>query len=128
MLVAGLQRGGQMTVTSDVENDPGFADVIQGPWRMEQMQKQAEHVGTRIVGDVIVDVDFSTRPLRCTGDSGDVYLAESVIVSIGAEARWHGLPSERKFNGRGVSACATCDGFFYRDNDVRSDENTSALQ
>ena len=118
MLVAGLQPGGQMTITSDVENYPGFADVIQGPWLMEQMQKQAEHVGTRIVNDVIVEVDFSTRPLRCVGDSGDVYLADAVIVATGAQARWLGLPSERHFNGRGVSACATCDGFFYRDKDV----------
>ena len=118
MLVAGLQPGGQMTITSDVENYPGFADVIQGPWLMEQMQKQAEHVGTRIVNDVIVEVDFSTRPLRCVGDSGDRYLADAVIVATGAQARWLGLPSERQFNGRGVSACATCDGFFYRDKDV----------
>ena len=118
MLVAGLQPGGQMTITSDVENYPGFADVIQGPWLMEQMQKQAEHVGTRIVNDVIVEVDFSTRPLRCVGDSGDVYLADAVIVATGAQARWLGLPSERHFNWRGVSACATCDGFFYRDKDV----------
>ncbi|MEQ8817122.1 MAG: thioredoxin-disulfide reductase [Thalassobaculum sp.] len=118
MLVAGLQPGGQMTITSEVENYPGFADVIQGPWLMEQMQKQAEHVGTTIVSDVIVEVDFSTRPLRCIGDNGDVYLADSVIVATGAQARWLGLPSERHFNGRGVSACATCDGFFYRDKDV----------
>ena len=118
MLVAGLQPGGQMTITSEVENYPGFADVIQGPWLMEQMQKQAEHVGTTIVSDVIVEVDFSTRPLRCVGDNGDVYLADSVIVATGAQARWLGLPSERHFNGRGVSACATCDGFFYRDKDV----------
>jgi thioredoxin reductase (NADPH) len=118
MLVAGLQPGGQMTITSDVENYPGFADVIQGPWLMEQMQKQAEHVGTRIVSDVIVAVDFSTRPLRCVGDSGDIYLADAVIVATGAQARWLGLESERQFNGRGVSACATCDGFFYRDKAV----------
>lgn len=118
MLVAGLQPGGQMTITSEVENYPGFADVIQGPWLMEQMQKQAENVGTRIVSDVIVDVDFSARPLRCVGDTGDVYLADSVIVATGAQARWLGLPSEQQFNGRGVSACATCDGFFYRDKDV----------
>ncbi len=118
MLVAGLQPGGQMTITSEVENYPGFADVIQGPWLMEQMQKQAEHVGTAIVNDVIVEVDFATRPLRCVGDGGDVYLADSVIVATGAQARWLGLPSEQHFNGRGVSACATCDGFFYRNKDV----------
>ncbi|GHD54631.1 thioredoxin reductase [Thalassobaculum fulvum] len=118
MLVAGLQPGGQMTITSEVENYPGFADVIQGPWLMEQMQKQAENVGTRIVSDVIVDVDFSSRPLRCVGDTGDVYLADAVIVATGAQARWLGLPSEQQFNGRGVSACATCDGFFYRNKDV----------
>ncbi len=118
MLVAGLQPGGQMTITSEVENYPGFADVIQGPWLMEQMQKQAENVGTRIVGDVVVEVDFATRPLRCIGDSGDVYLADAVIVATGAQARWLGLPSEQHFNGRGVSACATCDGFFYRNKDV----------
>jgi len=118
MLVAGLQPGGQMTITSEVENYPGFADVIQGPWLMEQMQKQAENVGTKIVSDVIVDVDFSARPLRCVGDTGDVYLADAVIVATGAQARWLGLPSEQQFNGRGVSACATCDGFFYRNKDV----------
>ncbi|MEQ8585662.1 MAG: thioredoxin-disulfide reductase [Thalassobaculaceae bacterium] len=118
VLLAGLQPGGQMTITSDVENYPGFADVIQGPWLMEQMQKQAEHVGTKIVYDIVTAVDFSTRPLRCTTDQGDVYLADSVILATGAQARWLGLPSEQHFNGRGVSACATCDGFFYRDKDV----------
>jgi thioredoxin reductase (NADPH) len=118
LLVAGLQPGGQMTITSEVENYPGFADPIQGPWLMEQMQKQAENVGTRIAYDIITEVDFSSRPLRCTGDSGTVYLAESVIIATGAQARWLGLPSEQKFNGRGVSACATCDGFFYRNKDV----------
>ncbi|EDP64669.1 thioredoxin reductase [alpha proteobacterium BAL199] len=118
MLVAGLQPGGQMTITSDVENYPGFADVIQGPWLMEQMQKQAEHVGTQIVNDVIVEVDLMARPMRCVGDNGDVYFADAVIVATGAQARWLGLPSEQHFNGRGVSACATCDGFFYRNKDV----------
>jgi thioredoxin reductase (NADPH) len=118
LLVAGLQPGGQMTITSDVENYPGFADPIQGPWLMEQMQKQAENVGTRIAYDIITEVDFSSRPLRCTGDGGTVYLAESVIIATGAQARWLGLPSEQHFNGRGVSACATCDGFFYRNKDV----------
>lgn len=118
VLLAGLQPGGQMTITSDVENYPGFADVIQGPWLMEQMQKQAEHVGTKIVYDIVTAVDFSTRPLRCTTDQGDTYLADSVILATGAQARWLGLPSEQHFNGRGVSACATCDGFFYREKDV----------
>jgi len=114
VLLAGLQPGGQMTITTDVENYPGFADVIQGPWLMEQMQKQAEHVGTKIVYDIVTEVDFTTRPLRCTTDQGDVYLADAVILATGAQARWLGLPSEQHFNGRGVSACATCDGFFYR--------------
>ena len=118
LLVAGLQPGGQMTITSEVENYPGFADPIQGPWSMEQMQKQAENVGTRIAYDIITEVDFSVRPLRCTGDGGAVYLADSVIIATGAQARWLGLPSEQHFNGRGVSACATCDGFFYRNKDV----------
>lgn len=118
LLVAGLQPGGQMTITSEVENYPGFADPIQGPWLMEQMQKQAENVGTRIAYDIITEVDFSVRPLRCTGDGGAVYLADSVIIATGAQARWLGLPSEQHFNGRGVSACATCDGFFYRNKDV----------
>ncbi len=118
VLLAGLQPGGQMTITSEVENYPGFADVIQGPWLMEQMQKQAEHVGTKIVYDIVTSVDFSTRPLRCLTDQGDTYLADSVIIATGAQARWLGLPSEQHYNGRGVSACATCDGFFYRDKDV----------
>jgi thioredoxin reductase (NADPH) len=118
LLLEGLQPGGQMTITSDVENYPGFADVIQGPWLMEQMKKQAEHVGTRILADVVTAVDFSTRPFRLTGDGGTTYLADSVIIATGAQARWLGLPSEQHFNGRGVSACATCDGFFYRGKDV----------
>ncbi|MCR9071534.1 MAG: thioredoxin-disulfide reductase [Alphaproteobacteria bacterium] len=118
VLLAGLQPGGQMTITSDVENYPGFADVIQGPWLMEQMQKQAEHVGTKIVYDIVTAVDFTARPLRCTTDQGDTYIADSVILATGAQARWLGLPSEQHFNGRGVSACATCDGFFYREKDV----------
>jgi thioredoxin reductase (NADPH) len=114
MLVAGLQPGGQLTVTTDVENYPGFADVIQGPWLMEQMAAQAEHVGTRIVHDLVVGVDFSAHPFRCHGDSGDIYVAESVIVATGAQARWLGLPSEERLRGAGVSGCATCDGFFFR--------------
>ena len=117
-LVAGLQPGGQLTITTDVENYPGFADVIQGPWLMEQMEQQARHVGTRIEYDLITDVDFSTRPFRCQGDSGDVYLADAVIIATGAQARWLGLPSEQALQGRGVSACATCDGFFYRGKSV----------
>ena len=118
MLVAGLQPGGQMTITTDVENYPGFADVIQGPWLMEQMQKQAEHVGTRMVSDLIVDVDFTKRPFRATGDGGDTYSGDAVIIATGAQARWLGLESELKFQGFGVSACATCDGFFFRDQEV----------
>jgi thioredoxin reductase (NADPH) len=114
LLVAGLEPGGQLTITTDVENYPGFADVIQGPWLMEQMAAQAGHVGTHIVADVIVEADFSTRPFRCRGDSGDTYLADAVILATGAQARWLGLDSEQRLQGRGVSACATCDGFFYR--------------
>ena len=113
-LVAGLQPGGQLMITTDVENYPGFADSIQGPWLMEQMQAQAEHVGTRIVQDLIMEVDFSRRPYRCVGDSGDIYLADTVVIATGAQARWLGLPSEKAYQGAGVSACATCDGFFYR--------------
>ncbi len=118
MLVAGLQPGGQLMITTDVENYPGFAEAIQGPWLMEQMALQAEHVGTRIISDLITTVDFSARPFRCTGDSGDVYLADSVVIATGAQARWLGLPSEQALQGFGVSACATCDGFFFRDRDV----------
>jgi thioredoxin reductase (NADPH) len=114
ILVAGLQPGGQLTITTDVENYPGFADVIQGPWLMEQMSAQAAHVGTRIIDDIITAVDFSSAPFRCTGDSGDIYLGASVIIATGAQARWLGLESEQRLGGRGVSACATCDGFFYR--------------
>jgi thioredoxin reductase (NADPH) len=113
-MISGLQPGGQMTITTDVENYPGFADAIQGPWLMEQMQAQARNVGTEFVSDVIVSVDFSKRPFTCSGDSGRVYTGDTVIVSTGATARWLGLESEEKFKGFGVSACATCDGFFYR--------------
>ncbi|MFY8031858.1 MAG: NAD(P)/FAD-dependent oxidoreductase, partial [Devosia sp.] len=111
VMINGIQPGGQLTITTDVENYPGFADVIQGPWLMEQMKAQAEHVGTRTVNDLIVDVDFDRRPFRLTGDSGTVYTADSVIIATGAQARWLGLESESKFQGFGVSACATCDGF-----------------
>ncbi|MCF3947120.1 thioredoxin-disulfide reductase [Acidiphilium sp. AL] len=114
VLVAGLQPGGQLMITTDVENYPGFADVIQGPWLMEQMAAQAAHVGTTIEHDIITSVDFSAPPLRATGDSGTLYLADAVVIATGAQARWLGLPAERRFQGAGVSACATCDGFFYR--------------
>jgi thioredoxin reductase (NADPH) len=118
LLVQGMQPGGQLTITTDVENYPGFADVIQGPWLMEQMQKQAEHVGTKMMFDVITEVDFSRRPFVCKGDSGDEYVADSVIIATGAQARWLGLDSEQHFQGAGVSACATCDGFFFRGKEV----------
>ncbi len=118
ILIQGIQPGGQLTITTDVENYPGFADVIQGPWLMEQMQAQAEHVGTRIVTDHVSKVELGDRPFRLTCDSGDVYLAESLIIATGAQARWLDLPSEQKFKGYGVSACATCDGFFYRNKEV----------
>ncbi len=118
ILVQGLTPGGQMTITTDVENYPGFADVIQGPWLMEQMEAQARHVGTEMISDTIVDIDLSRRPFRATGDSGDVYVGETLIICTGAQARWLGLPSEKKFQGFGVSACATCDGFFFRGKDV----------
>ena len=117
-LIQGLQPGGQMSITTDVENYPGFAEVIQGPWLMEQMQGQAENVGTEMIFDTIVEVDLSRRPFRCFGDSGDVYLGDTLIVSTGAQARWLGLDSETRFRGFGVSACATCDGFFFRDKHV----------
>ena len=118
VLVAGMQPGGQMTVTSDVENYPGFADVIQGPWLMDQMRLQAEKVGTRMISDMIVEVDFKSTPKKAIGDSGTVYLADAVIIATGAQARWLGLESEKTWRGHGVSACATCDGFFYRNKKV----------
>jgi thioredoxin reductase (NADPH) len=118
ILVHGMQPGGQMTITSDVENYPGFAEVVQGPWLMEQMQKQAEHVGTRMLSDLIVSADLSRRPFRCIGDSGDTYSGDALVIATGAQARWLGLPSEETFKGAGVSACATCDGFFFRGKDV----------
>jgi thioredoxin reductase (NADPH) len=118
VLIQGIQPGGQLTITTDVENYPGFADVIQGPWLMEQMQKQAEHVGTRMVSDHVSKADLSRRPFRLECDSGDVYLSDALIIATGAQARWLDLPSEQKFKGYGVSACATCDGFFYRGKEV----------
>ena len=118
VVVAGMQPGGQMTITTDVENYPGFPDVIQGPWLMEQMQKQAENVGTRMVSDLVVKIDLSKRPFTCVGDSGDIYTGDTLIITTGASARWLGLPSEQKFQGFGVSACATCDGFFFRGKEV----------
>jgi thioredoxin reductase (NADPH) len=118
ILIQGIQPGGQLTITTDVENYPGFADVIQGPWLMEQMQKQAEHVGTQILTDHVTKVDLSQRPFRLDCDSGDVYLADALVLATGAQARWLDLPSEQKFKGYGVSACATCDGFFYRGKNV----------
>jgi thioredoxin reductase (NADPH) len=114
LMVTGMEPGGQLMITTDVENYPGYADVVQGPWMMEQMRLQAEKVGTEIVYDLIVDVDFQTRPFRATGDSGTLYTADAVIITTGASARWLGIPSEEKFRGFGVSACATCDGFFFR--------------
>jgi thioredoxin reductase (NADPH) len=114
MMIAGLQPGGQMTITTDVENYPGFPEVIQGPWLMEQMRLQALHVGTDIINDTIVSVDFSKRPFTMIGDGGQVYTADAVIIATGAQAKWLGLPGEKHFQGFGVSACATCDGFFYR--------------
>lgn len=118
LLVTGLQPGGQLTITTDVENYPGFADIIQGPWLMEQMQKQAEHVGTRVIVDMIASIDLGRRPFVATGDSGNLYIGETAIIATGAQARWLGLPSEEIFRGFGVSACATCDGFFFRGKDV----------
>ena len=118
ILVSGLQPGGQLTITTDVENYPGFAEAVQGPWLMEQMAAQSEHVGTRVVSDLIVECDLQPRragePFRLVGDGGDVYLARTVVIATGAQARWLGLPSEKALQGSGVSACATCDGFFYR--------------
>ncbi|MEL7028746.1 MAG: thioredoxin-disulfide reductase, partial [Pseudomonadota bacterium] len=118
LLIAGPQPGGQLTTTTDVENYPGFADVIQGPWLMEQMQAQAAHVGVEMANDTIVKAELQTRPFRLTGDSGTIYTADALIICTGAQAKWLGLPSEQKFQGFGVSACATCDGFFYRGKQV----------
>jgi len=118
VLIRGIQPGGQLTITTDVENYPGFADVIQGPWLMEQMEKQAAHMGAAIESDHVNKVELERRPFRITCESGDVYFAETLIIATGAQARWLGLPSEQAFRGYGVSACATCDGFFYRGKDV----------
>ena len=118
VLVQGMQPGGQLTITTDVENYPGYADVVQGPWMMEQMKTQAEKVGTELITDMINKVNFAKRPFEAVGDSGTVYTADSVIISTGAQARWLGLENEKKFNGFGVSACATCDGFFFKDREV----------
>ena len=118
VLIAGPQPGGQMTVTTDVENYPGFADVIQGPWLMEQMRAQAEHVGTRMVADHVSKLDLARRPFRLECDSGAVFLADAVVLATGAQAKWLELPSEEKFRGYGLSACATCDGFFFREKEV----------
>ncbi len=114
IVVQGIQPGGQLTITTDVENYPGFRDVIQGPWLMEEMTAQAEHVGTTMVYDIIVDVDLTKRPFKLTGDGGTIYLAETLVIATGAQAKWLGLDSEAAMQGKGVSACATCDGFFYR--------------
>jgi len=118
ILVAGNEPGGQLMITTEVENYPGFESVIEGPFLMDQMRKQAENVGTQMVNDYIVDVDLSQRPFKATGQGGDVYEGDTLIISTGAKARWLGLPSEQEYQGRGVSACATCDGFFFKDQDV----------
>ena len=118
LIISGMQPGGQLTITTDVENYPGFADVVQGPWLMEQMRAQAEHVGTHFADDLIVEADLSSRPFTLKGDSGTVYTADAVVIATGASAKWLGLESEETFSGGGVSACATCDGFFYRNKEV----------
>ena len=118
ILISGIQPGGQLTITTDVENYPGFADVIQGPWLMEQMRAQAEHVGTRLVSDHISGVDLSSRPFRLRGDGGDTFSCDALVIATGAQAKWLGIPSEERFQGLGVSACATCDGFFFRSKEV----------
>jgi len=114
IVVQGIQPGGQLTITTDVENYPGFRSVVQGPWLMEEMQAQAEHVGTQVIWDTIVDVDLTQRPFRATGDGGDVYVGDTLIIATGAQAKWLGAPGEQELSGKGVSACATCDGFFFR--------------
>jgi thioredoxin reductase (NADPH) len=118
ILVKGLQPGGQLTITTDVENYPGFADPVQGPWLMDQFHAQAENVGTTMFDDTIVEADLSSRPFKLTGDSGTIYSGDTLVICTGASARWLGLESEQKYQGFGVSACATCDGFFYRDKEV----------
>ena len=118
VLISGLQPGGQLTITTDVENYPGFADPIQGPWLVEQMRQQAEHVGTRLVSDLIVSANLSVHPFRLVADSGDEYTCDALIIATGAQAKWLGIPSEERLMGFGVSACATCDGFFYRGKEV----------
>ena len=118
LLVAGMQPGGQLTITTDVENYPGFAEAVQGPWLMDQMAAQATHCGTKVVQDVITSIDLTRRPFRAVGDSGDVYVADALVIATGAQARWLGIPGEKELGGFGVSACATCDGFFYRGKDV----------
>ena len=118
VLVRGLQPGGQLTITTDVENYPGFAEAVQGPWLMEQMEAQAANVGTEIISDIITEVDLTVRPFTAKGDSGQQFTADTVVIATGAQAKWLGLPSEDKFQGFGVSACATCDGFFYRNKKV----------
>ena len=118
ILVAGMEQGGQLTITTEVENYPGFAETIQGPWLMEQMLGQAQNVGTNVINDHIVSVDLDQRPFKAVGDGGQVYSCDALIIATGAKARWLGLPSEQQFMGFGVSACATCDGFFYRDKNV----------
>jgi thioredoxin reductase (NADPH) len=118
VLISGFQSGGQLMITTDVENYPGFADVIQGPWLMEQMRAQAEHMGTKMVSDHIAKVDLSQRPFRLWGDGGETYSCDALVIATGAQAKWLGLPSEQAFQGFGVSACATCDGFFFRNKEV----------
>src|ERR1700730_14846542 len=118
VLIQGIEEGGQLNITTDVENYPGFADVIQGPWLMQQMRLQAAHVGTRLISDQIVAADLRVRPFRLKGDSGDLYTCDALVIATGAQAKWLGLPSEERFKGYGVSACATCDGFFFRGKEV----------
>ena len=118
ILISGLQPGGQLTITTDVENYPGFADSVQGPWLMDQMRAQAEHVGTKMVSDIIVSADLKQSPFKLVGDGGDLYTCDTLVIATGAQAKWLGIPSEMAFQGFGVSACATCDGFFFRNKPV----------
>ena len=129
-LIQGLEPGGQLSITTEVENFPGFTEAVQGPWLMEQMQGQAENVGTRVVMDTIIEVDLSQRPFRCTGDSGRLYSGDALVIATGASARWLGLEGEAKYRGFGVSACATCDGFFFRGREIAvvGGGNTAAVE